>query len=164
MEKFVVSLGTRIAFLVTLATALFFRGESYAQSDVNDVKAAVDAYHVALSALNMSKMEPLWAHDDYVMLVNPQDQNVSIGWDTVKKDWEMQFSALADLKVTQADGPHIYVKGDVAWSTGIASAVIKLKSGMSATAPTFETDVFEKRGSAWLLVSHTALSVSRPMP
>jgi ketosteroid isomerase-like protein len=164
MGKFVALVGTRVAFLVTLAMALFLRGESYAQSNVNDIKAAVDAYHAALSALDMSKMESLWAHDDYVMLVNPQDQHVSIGWDAVKKDWEMQFSALADLKVTQADGPNIYVKGDVAWSTGIASAVIKLKSGMSATAPTFETDVFEKRGGGWLLVSHTASSVSRPAP
>jgi ketosteroid isomerase-like protein len=164
MEKFVALVGTRVAFTVTLGTALFLQGDGYAQSNASDVKAAVDAYHAALSALDMSKMESLWAHDDYVMLVNPQDQHVSVGWDAVKKDWEMQNNALAELKVTQSDGPYIYVKGDVAWSTGIASAVIKLKSGMSVTAPTFETDVFEKRGSGWLLVSHTALSVSRPMP
>ena len=70
-------------------------------------------------------MEPLWAHDADVMLVNPADKSISVGWDAARKDWEAQFAFLSDLKVTQADGPHIAVKGDVAWSTGIANAAGK---------------------------------------
>ena len=135
-------------------------GISYAQSDTDNVKAVVDAYHAALSALDASKMEALWAHDDTVMLINPRDQSVSSGWDAVKKNWETTFSVFSELKVTQADGPHIQVKGDVAWSTGIANAASKTKKGVVvANAPTFETDVFEKRDGNWLLVSHTALRV-----
>jgi ketosteroid isomerase-like protein len=86
------------------------------------VKAAVDAYHAAISALDAPKMEALWAHDDSVMLINPADKSISTGWDAVKKNWETTFSggrqALSDLKVTQADGPHIQVKGELAWSDG----------------------------------------------
>jgi ketosteroid isomerase-like protein len=129
----------------------------YAQE--SDIKAAIDAYHAALGSLDISKMEPLWVHDATVMLINPSDKSISVGWDAVKKDWETNWNNYSELKVTQADGPHIVIKDDVAWSTGIANAVVKFKAGNTVTAPTYETDVFEKRGGKWLLVSHVASRV-----
>ncbi len=147
------------AFLFSAAILGVGVGEGYA-ADADDVKATIDAYHAALSALDAAKMEALWAQDDSVMLINPSDKTISIGWDAVKKGWETTFGRLAELKVTQGDGPHIQVKGDVAWSTGIANVALKLKSGdVVASAPTFEADVFEKRDGHWLLVSHTGLRV-----
>ena len=139
---------------VVVATAT---GTSYGEEA--DIKAAVDAYHTALGTLDISKMEPLWAHDPNVMLVNPRDTSITVGWDAVKNNWETAWTNYSSLKVTQLDGPHVVVKGDVAWSTGIANAVLTLKTGNTITAPTFETDVFEKRGSQWLLVSHIASRV-----
>jgi ketosteroid isomerase-like protein len=134
-------------------------GKSYAQSDMDDVKAAVAAYHAALSALDAPKMEALWMQDNSVMDIEPSDKSISVGWDAVKKNFESEFNAFSELKVTQADGPHIQVKGDVAWSTGIANSTLKTKAGAVANGPVFETDVFEKRDGHWLLVSHTALRV-----
>jgi len=147
-----------VAMLLVSAAVLAIAGKSYA-ADTDDIKAAVDAYHGALNSLDAAKMEALWAHDDSVILINPADKSISTGWDAVKNNWETTFSHFAELKVTQADGPHIQVKGDVAWSTGIANATIKTKAGVvvSANAPTYETDVFEKRDGHWLLVSHVAL-------
>lgn len=150
------------ALLFSVVVLLASNGKSYAQqSEIDDVKAAVEAYHAALELLDVSKMDPLWAHDAYVMLVNPADKSISVGWDAVKKRWESTFNSDSELKVTQADGPHIHVSGDVAWSTGLANAVVKPKAGNAFNAPTFETDVFVKRGSRWLLVSHTALRVAQ---
>jgi ketosteroid isomerase-like protein len=147
------------AFLFSSAVLVVGVGKSYA-ADADDVKAAVDAYRAALSALDAPKMEALWAHDDSVMLINPADKTISTGWDAVKKNWEMVFSRTSELKVTERDGPHIQVKGDVAWSTGIVNAAIKTKAGdVIPNAPTYEIDVFEKRDGHWLLVSHTALRV-----
>jgi len=105
-------------------------------------------------------MDPLWAHDATVILLNPRDKKISVGWDAVKKNWEDAGNFWSELKVTQADGPYIQVKGDVAWSMGIANAVGKSKAGAAINAPTAETDVFEKRSGKWLLVSHTAWRVS----
>jgi uncharacterized protein (TIGR02246 family) len=134
-------------------------GNSYA-SDVDDVKAVVTAYHAALSALDPAKMEALWVHDNSVMDIEPSAKSISLGREAVKKSFETTFNALSELKVTQADGPHIQVKGDVAWSTGIANASLKTKAGdVVASSPTYESDVFEKRDGRWLLVSHTALRV-----
>lgn len=72
------------------------------------------------------------------------------------KDWEADLSPFSELNVTQAEGPHIHVNGNVAWQMGIAKAVGKLKTGAAVDALVAETDVFEKRGEKWLLVSHTA--------
>jgi len=149
------------ALLFSFVVALPGGSKSYAQEA--DIKAAVDAYHAALGSLEVSKMEPLWAHDPNVILVNPADRSISVGWDAVKKDWEAQFNFLSDLKVTQADGPHVSVKDDVAWATGIANAAAKSKTGADVGGLVYESDVFEKREGRWLLVSHTALAVPKPM-
>ena len=160
MRNFVAVVGPRVAFLVALVTPLIPGTVSCAQSDMDDVKAVVAAYHAALSALDAPKMEALWVQDDSVMDIEPADKTISLGWDAVKKNFESEFNAYSELKVAQADGPHIQVKGDVAWSTGIAIANLKTKSGIAvANGLTFETDVFQKRGGAWLLVCHTALRV-----
>jgi ketosteroid isomerase-like protein len=137
-------------------------GTSYAQqSDIDAVKAAIAAYHAAIGPLAMSKMDPLWAHDANVMLLNPRDKSISVGWDAVNKAWETAGNFWSELNITQTDGPYVQVKGDVAWSTGTVNAVGKSKAGAAIKAPTSETDVFEKRGGAWLLVSHTASSRPR---
>ena len=150
--------------LISLATVLIANnGSSYAQSDSEDVKAVIAAYHAALGALNAAKMDPLWAHDDTVVLVEPFDKGISLGWDAVKKNFEKEFGQLARLKVTQADGPHIQVRGNVAWYVGMTNASVEFKEGPAVeNAPTFETGVFEKRDGHWLLVSHTAFQVVRP--
>jgi uncharacterized protein (TIGR02246 family) len=157
------------ASITLIAQALLFssvflvagNGMSYAQSDTDDVKAVVDAYRAALSALDAPKMETLWAHDDTVMDIEPNDKAISLGWDAVKKNFDTEFANLAQLKLMQVDGPHIQVKGDAAWSTGIANATtLQPKGGPVLTnVQTFETDVFQKRDGHWLLVSHTALRV-----
>jgi len=146
------------ALLFSAAVVVAGGGKSYA-ADADDVKAAVDAYHAALSALDAPKMEALWAHDGTVMDIEPNDKVISRGWDAVKKNFETEFAGLAQLKLEQKDGPHIQVKGDVARSIGIANAAtLQPKGGpVLSNVQTYETDVFEKRDGKWLLVSHVAL-------
>jgi ketosteroid isomerase-like protein len=148
-----------VARVLTLAVfgLLVGNANGYAQEfEVNEVKAVINALHAAISALDMSKMEPLWAQNNYVMSKQPPDKSISIGRDAVNKDWEADFQPLSELNVTQAEGPHIHVNGNVAWQMGIAKAVGKLKTGAAVNALVAETDVFEKPGGKWLLVSHTA--------
>src|SRR6516165_9087510 len=130
--------------LAIIAASLTASASAQQQSDIDAVKAAIVAYHAAVGPLSGSKMDPLWAHDATVILLNPRDKKISVGWDAVKKNWEDAGNFWSELKVTQADGPYIQVKGDVAWSMGIANAVGKSKAGAAINAPTAETDVFEK--------------------
>ena len=100
-------------------------------------------------------------HDDSVTDIepNPNTKNIAVGWDAVKKSIEGYIPVVAELKVVQAEGPHVQVKGDVARSIGIATASIKMKDGKEFSGGVFETDVFEKHDGAWLLVSHSAAQV-----
>ena len=143
------------ALLFSAAVIVAGSGKSFA-SDADDVKAATQALHAAIASLDTSKMDPLWAHDATVTLINPANKSISVGWDGVRKTWEAQNAYLSALKITQLDGPYIQVKGDVAWQTGLSTSDATLKSGVSRSRPVVDVTVFEKRDGAWLVVSHTA--------
>jgi ketosteroid isomerase-like protein len=128
------------------------------QGDADKVKAALDGFGAALTALDISKMDAVWAHDADVMLINPRDKGVTVGWDAVKKNWETTFAFWSELKVTRTSGP-IHVSGNTAWAMSTADVVGKSKAGADVNSPTLESDVFEKRGDTWLLVSHSAWRV-----
>jgi len=142
----------------TLGLALLPSQAMAQQSEIEKVKAALDAFGAALSARDMGKMEAVWAHDPDAMLINPRDKSVAVGWDEIKKRWEAVFSAWSELKVTRTAGP-IRISGNIAWATGIAEVVGKTKAGVEQNAPTLSSDVFEKRGDKWLMVSHSAWRV-----
>lgn len=74
--------------LLLSAIMLACNAKAYAQTDIAAIKAAISSFHAALGALDIAKMEPLWAHNATVMLINPRDKSVTIGWDAVKKNWE----------------------------------------------------------------------------
>src|SRR5215510_4485728 len=87
-------------------------GISYAQqrSDSDNVNAAVNAFHAALSNLDIGKMQNVWVQEPYVALINPRDKTPAIGWDAVKKDWQDGvFGFWAELKLSPKRAPHIHV-------------------------------------------------------
>jgi ketosteroid isomerase-like protein len=132
------------------------------QSDIDAVKAASASFLAALGSLDIKKMEPIWANESYVTNINPRDKSISVGWDAVKKDLdEGIFKNFAELKGTYVDEPHIHVNGNVAWLTGTTRAEGKMKNGNSTDANVFVTQVYEKQGGRWLLVSNTALYVPK---
>jgi ketosteroid isomerase-like protein len=135
-------------------------GKSYA-SDADDVKATIDEFHAALTALDIAKMDAVWVHDASVMDKEPVDKAVTLGWEGTRKNFQGLFGATAELKVTQAEGPHIQVQGDTAWAMGIVFAGQKLKTGQVFGLAVFEADVFKKQNGRWLYVSH-ATSIQTP--
>jgi hypothetical protein len=72
---------------------------------MDQVKAAVDAYHEALTALDVLKLEASWVHDQRVMDIEPASKAVTVGWDAVKKNIEGYFDAFSELKVTPLEPP-----------------------------------------------------------
>jgi len=147
-----------LAILISAIVLVLRAQVGYAQD--SEIKAAIEGYHAAIESLDISKMEPLWVHESGVILVNPQNKNISVGWDAVKKNWEGAFNFFSEIKITQLDGPYTTIKDDVAWSTGISRAIEKSKAG-AGDIDVFETDVFEKRDGRWLLVSHSARSIPK---
>jgi ketosteroid isomerase-like protein len=136
-----------------LGVAVLVSGKSYA-SDADDVKAAVDGYHAAFASLDLAKIEAVWAHDDTVIDKEPAAKSITLGWEGTRKNFEGLIAAAGALSIEQADGPHIQVQGDLAWSAGLAKADGKLKNGQPTGGVILESDVFKKQGGHWLLVSH----------
>src|SRR5262249_42293837 len=91
------------------STLLGCTGAGAQQSDEDKIKAAINAYHEAISALDIAKMEPIWAHDPYVMAIQPRTTTIAVGWDDVKNAWEGTFALWTELKITQKEGPHIHI-------------------------------------------------------
>jgi ketosteroid isomerase-like protein len=153
----------RFAFvtLSLLALTIFSAAAGHAQqqSDADKVKEALDAFHAALSALDIRKMEEIWAHDPDVMYIGPRDRTITVGWDAVKNKWEATFGFWTELKVTTQDGPHLHINAGIAWADVIANVVGKPKNGAPVNGPTFESFVLVKRGERWLLASDSTSRV-----
>jgi ketosteroid isomerase-like protein len=146
---------TVLAGTAAAAAGLALRNNQAAaqQPDADKVKAALDAFYAALSALDMGKMDVVWAHDVDAMLVNPRDKSISVGWDAIKKNWETVFGGWSELKVARTGGT-IHISGNVAWAMGTADVVGKSKDGAAVNFTALNADVLEKRGDNWLMVSH----------
>src|SRR5262249_8578011 len=147
----------RLAALAMTAVSLLFvaialragGGIGYAEqrSDSDNVNAAVNAFHAALSNLDIGKRQNVSAQEPSVGLSSPKDKAPASGWDAVKKDWQDGvFGFWAELKLSPKQTPHIHVDQTTAWTTGVVGVVGKNKSGQALSFTIIETQVYEKRG------------------
>lgn len=126
------------------------------------LNAAIEAFDMAIGTLDWAKMEPLWARDNYVSLILPESRAVAIGPEAVKQSFSAEFGALAELKITHPEAPHVHIKADTAWVTGLTIGKGKTKSGFAFDEPTFDEAIYERRDGKWLLVAKTALRMATP--
>ena len=129
---------------------------SKGKSDTDAVKAALGEFNAALSALDMNKMQATWAHMPYAVLINPRDKTGAVGWDEITKRWEGVFDFWSELKVSTQGTPQVHVKGNTAWTHSMGLAEGRTKNGEALKFVAIVTDVFEKQGGRWLVVSHHA--------
>jgi ketosteroid isomerase-like protein len=152
---------TAVSLLFVGVALLAGHGIAQQRSDNDNVNAAVDAFHVALSNLDMGKMQNVWALEPYVVLINPRDKAPAIGWDAVKKDWQDGvFGFWAELKLSPKQAPQIHINQGMASTTGVVGVEGKDKRGQALSFTIIETQVYEKRGDRWLMVSHHASRVA----
>jgi ketosteroid isomerase-like protein len=140
-----------------IGLALFTTGVQAQQSaDDKAIVAAVDGANAAISSRDIGKLASIWAQEPYVMLANPRDKMPSFGWDAVKKDWETAFAFWSDFKVTRTGEVQVHATPSVSWSVSTADVQGRTKDDKALSFKVIQTDVFEKRGDRWLLVSHHA--------
>ena len=136
------------------------------QADVAAVLEANAGYYAALSALDMDAMEKVWAHEDYVSQVGPRNAAPLAGWATIQPYLIKTWSNFAELKVNPVAQHAARVKQwqRVGWVIGQeeVGSTSRLKNGTSISSrPTIVTNIFEKQGDKWLLVSHHAQEPSQ---
>jgi ketosteroid isomerase-like protein len=129
-------------------------------SDVERVNAASHVFIAAISARDIGAMDKVWAHESYVTFIGPLSTTVVVGWDGVRKAWQMRFSQFDRVTISLVES-HAHTNGNVAWATGIEKVQLLRKDGKTLNFDAFVTNVFEKQDGRWLMVSHQATPIFR---
>src|SRR5258708_28128532 len=111
-------------------------GYAQQRSDNDNVNAAVNAFHAALSNLDIGKMQNVWAQEPYVVLINPRDKAPAVGWDVVKKDWQDRvFGFWAELKLSPKQAPQIHIDQGTPCPPALVAPQQKNKTHQPSTLP-----------------------------
>jgi len=129
-------------------------------SDVERVNAASQVFIAAISARDIDAMDKLWAHESHATFLGPRSTTVVVGWEGVKKAWQMRFSQFDRVTISVTES-HVHTNGAVAWAVGVEKVRLLRKNGETLSFDAFVTNVFEKRDGSWLLVSHQATPIFR---
>src|SRR6266545_5783139 len=113
-------------------------------SAVERVNAASQIFIAAIAARDLQAMEKVWAHEPYVTFIGPLSTTVVVGWDGVKKAWEMRFSQFDRVTISLADS-HVHSNGKVAWAVGVEKVQLLRKNGETLDFDAFVTNVFENQ-------------------
>jgi ketosteroid isomerase-like protein len=129
-------------------------------SDVERVNAASQVFISAISARDIGAMDKVWVHESYATFIGPLSTTVVVGWDGVRKAWEMRFSQFDRVTISLAES-HVHTNGMVAWVVGIEKVQLLRKNGDTLAFDAFVTNVFEKRDDRWLMASHHSTPMFR---
>lgn len=122
--------------------------------DVDAIKRASKAFYSALPVLDDgSAMQRVWANTPYVTYVGPQSKSVIVGWEAQKKYWNEFNKLFSQRTVSLVDG-RVHVNGNLAWEIGVETGQAQMKDGTTRKVDWIVTNVYEKLGGQWLIVSH----------
>jgi ketosteroid isomerase-like protein len=127
-------------------------------SDVERVNAASQVFTAAIGARDILAMDKVWAHETYAAFVGPLSTAVVVGWDGVRKAWEMRFDQFDKVTISATE-PHVRTNGKVAWAVGMEKVELLRKDGKTIAFNAFITNIFENHDGRWLMVSHHSTPV-----
>jgi ketosteroid isomerase-like protein len=130
-------------------------------ADIDAINAAGQAFIAAIGARNIDAMDKLWAHEAYAAFIGPLSTTVVVGWDGVRKAWQMRFGQFDRVTISLAES-HIRINGNAAWVVGIEKVELLRKDGKVMSFDAFVTNVLEKHDGRWLVVSHQATPMFKP--
>ena len=126
-----------------------------AATDVAHVNAASEIFIAAIAARDIHAMDKVWAHEPYATFIGPLSATVVVGWDGVRKAWEMRFGQFDRVTISLTES-HVHINGNVAWAVGMEKVQLLRKDGKTISFDAFVTNVFENQDGRWLMVSHHA--------
>jgi ketosteroid isomerase-like protein len=142
------------------AVSILLAGIADAQqpADLDAIKAANQAFYTALSARDLKAMEAIWANRPYVVNIGPRSKAAAVGYaEAVTTYWSRAFDFFTQMAVSSTSVTQIQTDGKIAWIVGIENAVLQTKSGGDPLKfDAFVTNIFEKEGDRWLMISHHA--------
>ena len=132
-------------------------------SDLDAIKAANQAFYAALSARDVKAMEGVWANKPYVVNIGPRSKTIAVGYaDAVAKYWPGAFDTFSQITASSSSIAQVQTDGKLAWVIGIETASLQPKTGGDPLKfDAFSTNIFEKDGTRWLMISHHAQIIAK---
>jgi ketosteroid isomerase-like protein len=128
--------------------------------DLADVTAANNAFYAALSARDAGMLAKVYSHDPYVANISPGSGALQVGWPGVEK-WTMSIATeYKDLTMVPSD-LYAHVNGDTAWLVNTEHAKGTFLTGAAFDSTLISTNIYEKQGKSWLMVSHQSQIIRR---
>lgn len=126
-------------------------------TDEAAVLAANEAFYLALESLNITRMNAMWWHEDWVRCLHP-GWDLLVGWKAVQGSFDSIFRTSAQIRVI-VSRVLVHVAGEVAWVSCLEQVTSTIGTDFS-TLLVEATNLFVRRGSEWRMVHHHAT----PMP
>lgn len=122
-------------------------------SDMDDVRAANDAFYAALSAQDLHVMLKVWSYHTEIRHIGPRNKVVNVGLDAAMRNWKRLFAAFPEFNITCEEN-YIRISGSTAWTSVLEKVRWKDETGETQTETHFGTNIFEKHDGKWLMVYH----------
>jgi hypothetical protein len=114
--------------------------------DIAEIEEANARFYRAFERLDLQEMEAVWARGEHVKCIHP-GWALLVGWEAVRAS--IRFS-LGDVAVN--------LEGNLAWVTCTENILSQVGGNISVTS-LLATNLFERRGDAWLMIHHHASHV-----
>lgn len=127
-------------------------------ADLEAIKTAHQAFYTALSAMDAKAMEAVWANRPYVTNIGPTSKTIAVGYEkAVTSYWPATFDVFSKIDVSPSSIAQIQAGETFAWVVGTESVFLQRKDGGEPIEfEVFVTNIFEKDGDRWRMVSHQA--------
>ncbi len=119
----------------------------------SEVEAANARFYRAFEALDLTRMEALWAHGDHVGCVHP-GWPLLTGWSAVRDSWSAIFANTEEMRFTISD-VRVVAARDLAAVTCTENILSGVDGRITVTS-VLATNVFEASPEGWRLILHHA--------
>ena len=121
--------------------------------EIAEIEDANARFYRAFEGLDLQEMEAVWARGEHVKCIHP-GWGLLVGWEAVRASWETIFKNTVEIRFSLGDVA-VHLDGNLAWVTCTENILSQVGGNISVTA-LLATNLFERRGDAWLMILHHA--------
>jgi ketosteroid isomerase-like protein len=118
---------------------------------IEEVTRANEDFYSAFESLDISRMDAIWAHQEYVTCIHP-GWSIRVGWPLVRDSWVVIFNNVFSMGFSLTE-LQVQVAGDVAWV--ICTENITSRHGDNTqNSQVIATNLFERLDEGWKIIHH----------
>lgn len=121
------------------------------QERIQEVTLVNEAFYKGFESLDITKMDAIWAHQDYVTCIHP-GWHIRIGWPDVRDSWVVIFNNIFSMEFSLSE-LQVQVAGDVAWVI-CTENITSRQDDTTQHSQVVATNLFEKMENTWKMIHH----------